>query len=114
MKLLINNYRAPSWNQLYSASHWIKRKKMADEIHELVLAAYYENTMRKPRFLNKVNITITAHFTNRLLDSDNIMAKLWIDGLKGYVITDDSPEFVESVTTKSVKDTKNFVEIEII
>lgn len=59
-----------------------------------------------------VHITITAYRT-RLIDPDNICAKLLIDGLKKEILPDDSSKWVQSVTTICKKSKTDYVEIEI-
>jgi hypothetical protein len=46
-----------------------------------------------------VDIQVSCTFPPgaRLLDPDNLAAKLAIDGLKGLVIVDDSPHYVRTV-----------------
>lgn len=111
MLIVLEGARAPSWNQMYAGVHWSKRKKMADEAHWQVRAAL-------PRdyelFLRPVDITVTSYFESRALDCDNIAAKLYIDGLIGHVLRDDSPRYVSAVTTRSRVDRERpRVEIEI-
>jgi hypothetical protein len=47
-----------------------------------------------------VDIHVSCTFPKgaRILDPDNLAAKLVIDGLKGLVIHDDSPRYVRTVT----------------
>lgn len=115
MIITIPNYKAPSWNDLYEGGHWAKRKQMADEIHELVAGSLLSRQLTTGSFnkSRKAVITITAFFKSRPIDPDNIMAKLWIDGLKDKVIINDSPFYVDSVTTKSRTDITNHVVIEV-
>lgn len=112
MTLTIKNYRAQSWNEIYSGTHWSVRQRLASEIHALVYKEIRE--MGVSLISQPVNIFITAYFDKRPIDSDNVMSKLWVDGLKGYVIIDDTPKYVHWVGTRSLK-TKNkpYVEIDI-
>ena len=65
-------------------------------------------------YSHPVAITITAYFKGRQLDPDNIASKFYIDGLKGWLITDDTPKYVDSVTTRSRVDKLNpRIEIEL-
>ena len=59
---------------------------------------------------DKVDTEIIA-YQKRMIDPDNICAKLYIDGLKCLVIEDDTPEYVIRVTTESRKSNKDYVEI---
>lgn len=115
MKLILSGERPISWNQIYVSNHWSYRKIFSDQIHQAVKAALLIAGITKPTlFPYKVNITITAFFKGRVMDSSNIPAKIYEDGLKGILIKDDSPKYVGSVTTRSEKDEENpRVEIEI-
>jgi hypothetical protein len=68
-------------------------------------------TQRIPRtpFTKPVDIAVTVYYKNLrvIADADNVCAKLAIDGLKDWVLTDDSHEYVASVTTKSRLDRKH-------
>jgi Holliday junction resolvase RusA-like endonuclease len=109
MKIVIPNERPPSWNDYYSGMHWANRVKAVNDIQWAVAAAVPEGTelCTKP-----VSITVTVYFDKRPLDSDNIPAKLYIDGLKGLVLMDDNLSCVRSVTTISRID-KEFPRVEI-
>ena len=58
-------------------------------------------------FESPVDITVTVYFKHRPLDPCNIPAKLYIDGLLGVWLEDDSPRYVSSVTTRSRVDRDN-------
>ena len=91
----------PSWNQFYAGSHWTSRHKLARLWHALV-AAQVTALGKHPSFGdNRVRIIITRHGA-RAIDPDNVCAKLVIDGLvRACVLLDDTPLYVESVTTRS-------------
>jgi len=109
--IVLDGERPPSWNKIYSAGHWSKRKKIVDPIHEAVWYAIPAGT--RP-FKRRVDITVRAYFRSKALDSDNIPAKLYIDGLRGRVIVDDDRRYVRAVTTQSMRDKQRpRVEIEI-
>ena len=110
MLIVIEDYRPPSLNQIYSGVHWSKRKRMADEAHALVRANIDPDV---EAFNVPVEIRVTAYFKNRALDPDNIPAKILIDGLIPLVIADDSPKYVASVTTISRVD-KDRPRVEIV
>jgi len=86
----------PSLNGIYAGQHWTKRARLANEWHTITILACKDAFM----FDGPVDITVTCTFPKgaRLLDPDNLAAKLVIDGLKGLVIVDDSPRYVRSVT----------------
>lgn len=110
MILTIKNYKIPSWNQLYAGRHWAHRKELADVAHALVMYACASGA--HTMITTPVHITITAYRT-RLIDPDNICAKLLIDGLKKEILPDDSSKYVKSVTTICKKSKTDYVEIEI-
>lgn len=111
MKLVLEGERPVSWNKYYGGTHWSKRKADADAAHLLVRAALPRNA--RP-YKQRVDITIRAYFRGKALDADNIVGKLYIDGLIGSVLYDDSPQYVRSVRTMSLRDHKRpRVEIEI-
>lgn len=111
MKITIPNERPISWNKMYSGQHWAVRQAEAERVHLLVLA---HTPPRVEPFKERVDISIVSYFKNRPLDPDNISSKLYIDGLKGRVIRDDTREYIRKVTTQSEVDAKNpRIEIEI-
>ena len=101
VKITIDGYRPPSWNQLYSGRHWSARKRMADEAHTLVRANIPESI---ETFREVVEIRVTVYFDKRAHDADNVCAKIMIDGLIGSVIVNDDPKHVRRVTTESLID----------
>ena len=111
MKLTLETYKIPSWNILYAGKHWTTREEMKKDAGYAVLAALTRG--RYTMFTGKVKITVTGYFKSRLLDADNLCEKLIIDFVKGKIKKDDTPEYVESVTTKSVKADRDYTEIVI-
>lgn len=116
MKIIVTG-RSVSWNAIYaSKSYWI-RKAFADQIHEQVRGALLEMGLRAQKkeqfYKEKVDIDIKAYFRSRVFDSDNIPAKLYIDGLKMYLIPDDTNKYVGSVKTESFYDKTGTERVEI-
>ena len=105
---------------MYSGIHWAERAREAARVHELVWYEYLEKhrdflAPGYPIFEERVDILATVYFKNRVLDSDNICSKFYIDGLIGIVLADDTPEFVRRVSTQSELDKENpRMEIEIL
>lgn len=65
-------------------------------------------------FKEPVDITVTVYFKSHPQDPDNICTKLYIDGLVGHIIEDDSPRYVSSVMSRSRIDKERpRVEIEV-
>jgi len=113
MKIILEGERPWSWNQMYAGVHWSKRKEEADRVHDEVWLDCH--VFKREMIIGVVDILVTAYFKNRPQDSDNICSKLYIDGLIGNVIEDDTREFVRRVSTQSEVDEENpRVEIEII
>jgi len=101
-----------STNDIYAGVHWRKRKNLADLYHMSLFN--YKNKQVKDY---PVDISYIFSFKGRTLDCDNCsyMAKLLKDGLRKWkIITDDSPEFVQSVTLMSQKGKRDEVEIVIV
>ena len=112
-KIILKGEKPMSWNQLYSGSHWTVRSQEAKRVHALV--RYSLSPKPKGVYTGRVGIVVKAYFDKRPYDSDNIATKIYIDGLKGNVIIDDTPKYVESVTSMSLVDKENpRVEIEVL
>ena len=109
MKIVLEGERPMSWNKFYSGMHWSARATEADRVHHIVWGATPLSI-----FENRVDIHVTAFFKNRPQDPDNLCSKLYIDGLIGRVIENDTRQFVRKVTVQSEIDRENpRVEIEI-
>ena len=108
--IVLHGIKAPSWNTLYTQSHWSKRRKLADEMHTLVRAHIPADA---PLYDVPVHITVTACYKRTPVDCDNVASKLLIDSLKGIVLCDDNPACVRSVTTISKQAKRECVVIEI-
>lgn len=102
--ITIPDEKPVSWNKFYAGRHWSNRKAEADRVHALVRA--FIDPDSEP-FNCPVDITITAYFKGRVLDPDNICSKLYIDGLKGWIIADDNRRHVRGVRSVSEVDRKN-------
>ena len=98
-------------NKLYSGVHWTVRKRQADFIHSLVQTTLYANKIPKKLFKNPVKVTISY---NSKLDIDNhgYISKLIIDGMKGYLITDDKRKYMVSLEQKFWDEEGILVEVE--
>lgn len=109
--VILDGERPPSWNKFYAGSHWRERKRDADRIHWLVIAAL---DGRPARIVKPVEIVITAYFKGRQFDPCNVPAKIYIDGLvQAGLLVNDTPRYVDSVTTRSRKD-KDRPRVEIV
>lgn len=87
-----------------------ERGLIAEGIHTLVQGYLLKEkiSIQKPKFfIGPVTIDIVAYFKENALDPDNIPAKIFIDGLKGFILHDDTWKDVSSVTTRSRMDKVN-------
>lgn len=116
MRIVIDHERPVSWNKYWSGMHWTQRNNEAKRVHALVkyskkyMSEEDNQVLETPR-----RIIVTAYFDKRAYDPDNIAAKPYIDGLKGWYLKDDTMKYVDEVTTRSRIDKKNpRVEIEIL
>ena len=107
MRIFIDKDRAPSWNQFYSGKHWSGRSNIANEKHMLVRSQIDPET----EMMTPVTITLIATYKSKPVDADNIVDKVYIDGLIGWIIPDDDPDHVLAVTTISKIGDENSVEI---
>lgn len=110
-KIVLMDERPQSWNKLKRLNHW-KWQAEVNRVKDLVLHALGG---RADTLTVKVDIYITAYFDKRPYDSDNVPAKLYIDGLKAVgLMTDDTIQYLGWAATKSEVDRDNpRVEIEI-
>lgn len=112
--LEIPNHRCLSWNMYYAGkvSHW-QRTRTKNEIKLLVRAALTGN---EELYDGPVHIRVTAVYANKanLIDSDNLIDKLYIDALKGLLIRDDNAKWVWDVTTRAQHGPTDLVRLEII
>lgn len=109
-KIILKGEKPMSWNQLYSGSHWSVRSNEALRVHKLV--SYSMNPKPKGAYVGRVGIVVKAYFEKRPYDCDNIATKIYVDGLKGKVIVDDTPKYVSAVTAMSLVD-KEYPRVEI-
>jgi|GEM_PF-1746568 len=75
-----------AWHEEVIAAAWMMREALGPE---------------PPVITGRLDIEVITHFDKNPYDSDNIPAKLFIDGLKNFVIPDDRPKYVRRVTTES-------------
>ena len=115
MKAILNldRHKTVSINDIYGATDWRVRKSIADEIHSLV--KFEAIGQEIPRFNKPVEINFISGKSNHVLDCDNVFCKVYIDGLvHAGVIKDDNYKLVKQVSSRSVKASVDFLEIEIV
>jgi len=107
VRLWLPGERPVSWNQFYAGGGKARYKRAveASRVHELVYYSMLEKLgCEIDPFPVPVGITITAYFDKRPMDADNVVAKVYIDGLvHAGLLVDDNPTYVDSVTTRSRK-----------
>ena len=101
-KLILEGERPVSWNGYYAGSHWSVRDKEARRVHAITRAALDPEL---PMFDGVVSVLITAYVKSKPMDCDNLAAKLYIDALQGWWIENDTPDYIDSVTTRVEVDT---------
>lgn len=96
IELGINVNSRYGMNSVYAGKHWSKRKSVADEIHDIVTIELKRQKIPKKPYDYPVEITL---YYNSRLDCDNhgYLTKMIIDGLKGWVIMDDSRKYVKRI-----------------
>lgn len=111
MKITLDGERPFSWNKYWAGLHWAKRSEEKERVKLLVRSVIDPDCQP---FTQPVNLTFTVYFKNRPQDASNICVKPYEDALIGWLLTDDNPEHVASVTTIPRKDKNNpRMEIEI-
>lgn len=116
MKIILKGERPMSWNTLYAGKHWGVRDAEANRTHVLVRNMLRTMGIKPQKQLYDVPVTIAlnAYFDSRPLDPDNICGKFYIDGLKEYLLRDDSHKYVNQVRYASLIDRNNpRIEIDI-
>ena len=76
-------------NAYYSGKYWAQRKKDADELHAMTLAAMRRARVRKKLASGPVEVRF---FWDDGLDVDNhaALGKAMVDAMKGYILPDDN------------------------
>lgn len=109
MRIVLEDCKALSWNKIYQNRHWAVRAKLASDAHALTYKAL--QSFKWTQYTFKVNIKMIAHL-RRTIDASNLCLKVYEDGLvRAGLLKDDSHEYVDEVTTKVIKDEKDWMEI---
>ena len=83
-------------NKLYAGVHWAVRKRQAEEIHQLVQTMLRQKHIPRKTFQKPVSVRIS--YNSRLdIDNHGYLSKLIIDGLKGYLIQDDTRRYIRAL-----------------
>ena len=88
-----------SMNELYAGGHWSKRKREAEYWHRLTQLEMRSQGIKKRLLKNPVYIRFCF---NTAMDVDNhgYLVKMIIDGMKGYLIQDDSKKYVKGYSVE--------------
>ena len=116
MRIVIDDFKLPSWNIFYAGKHWHVRKQKADELHQLISYHCYQNKIMGP-IKNKVKIHFEIHYKDkRRHDPDNACIKPLIDGLVLIgILKDDSTKEISEIKIKmKVSQKTNQVIMDII
>lgn len=105
IKIILPNYRSPSWNTIYSSRSIWTRKRVVDNVHKMV--QHYASMTIKTPLTYIVDIHVDAYFSSRPYDSDNIPIKLFVDGLKSIAFANDDRRFVHKTSSLSHVDRSN-------
>lgn len=108
MTIVLAGLRSPSQNDYYSSPHWSARQRMAQQIHHAVHKRLEEMDIGPGETCRKrVSLHVICYFDKRPLDSSNIVVKIFEDALKGWLLVDDSPKWVDTVSGTSRIDREN-------
>lgn len=112
IKIVLHDERPMALNTFYSGVHWSVRSEEAKRVHQLVACEIVD----RQAFTVPVSITIeTGYKDKRRHDPDGAASKLYIDGLvAGGLLADDDMEHVKSVTLRSVRSDRDYVEITVV
>lgn len=96
--IVIEGEIAPSWNKSTAHKHWTAYAVVKKRVAWAVRSAL---NGEEEMFDVPVDIEIVAYYQEDDIDSDNIMAKVYIDSIKGRLIKDDDYRYVRRVTTET-------------
>lgn len=102
LHICLRGERPKSWNVLKRLDKW----RWQDEVDRVKLIMRAALPAMPPVYTCRVDISVVVYFRANPYDSDNIPAKLMIDGLLNLVIPDDSPRYLRRVCTESCIDRK--------
>lgn len=112
--IMLDREKPMSLNTVYAQrGGWRKRHREAKRVHALVIATMTpEQRSGDLMFKERVHIVLEVGWTGkRRVDPDNFWPKMYIDGLVGRLIEDDSIDHVKSVTVTAERTKKAYVQI---
>lgn len=109
MKIEINQYKCPSWNEFNRAIHWAVRAQERDDMKLIFMDCLYRqhgrDNLRKlaENLVKPVKVRIEAHFKNYARrDPDNLFVKPILDGIvKAGIFRDDNGDVIKSLTLEA-------------
>lgn len=99
MQFVIDETRTGQYslNKIYAGKHWSARKKDAEYWHKLTQYALMAAGV--PKLPKDGPWAVTVLYNDRLdIDNHGFITKCVIDGLKGWVIPDDTRKYLKTVT----------------
>lgn len=100
-----------STNISYAGQHWSKRKNTADYWHQLVMV---EMRRQLPKHLHDNPVMITISYNSGLdIDNHSAISKQIIDGMKGYLLHDDTRKYVQCLIQKFHEGSKDKIIVEV-
>ena len=104
--IVIPDEKPISLNYLLARLHWTKRNT---EVRRVLLIVRAHLDPNEDMFQGLVKVSVTVYFANKReqLDASNIPAKLYEDGLKGWLFPDDDSRYVRAVETVTLVDREN-------
>lgn len=88
-----------SLNAYYGGKHWSVRAKDAEYWHMLTVDALHRAKIPKRIYEKPVRVVI-CYNDGWDIDNHGAVTKMIIDGMKGYVIKDDTRKYVNEVTQR--------------
>lgn len=83
-------------NAYYAGKHYQQRKRDAQELHTIALAAMRK--ARVPKRFFSFPVEVIFRWDDGLdVDNHAVLGKAFVDAMKGYVLPDDSRQYVRRV-----------------
>jgi len=108
MKLIFNNLPKISNNVFYAGTHWSKRKKIKDNLANIVRIQLYKQTKRRS-FTKPCEVEYIFEFKSRALDCTNCVAMTKM--IEDSLFPDDSPKIVKKIKITSLKSVEDKVTV---
>ncbi len=103
MKIVIEDYKLPSWNMMYAGMHWTKRRQIVKDARSYITFAVHTVIDQSDiPFRHPVTIDYEIHYKDkRRRDPDNACIKILTDGIvQEGIPVDDSYEQITQITIR--------------